>query len=377
MKMTIRELNSQIQVSVIEQRAEDKHRQREYKRKRLSQRVAGLIPLGTILAWIVAYGLSAPHTASLFIRITPAVFDSFNFAVFAPIVVEGFIAIVSALRAYGVQGYRGALYALMALSISVNVVGGLIALDNAPLSASVFEHGWIVISIFAGVVVSFLSLITGSIVVQFARGEINLEIMYSDSWRGLVRYNALYQALYDEAIKLGGTPSQAESVARNNARRLCNDVALDDNGMPYELQAQDDYTSAYSQAHVSQYGMTGATAHHATETTMTRHGTDGTSGTDGTMGFHQYMKTNHNEPLNTVVGENASHDKDTGTGLSQVWHKNQQAYAKAKSKRAWLVQRIRNDESLQGVTGDEVCYALFGTSEGYRRTVYRALKELE
>lgn len=221
-RITLKDLTGQLDINRLVEQAEERFYSQQSKRQRFSQRIAALIPLGTILAWAVAYALSAPHTAALFIRITPPVMDALNLAVFAPIVIEGFIAILSALRAYGVRGYGVMVWALMGLSMAVNVIGGLVHFSTLN-SANPIEQLWAIASIPAGIIVSFLSMVTGAIVVQFARGEISLELA-RDSFAGTQRYNAIYAVIYDAVIKLGGSPSQAENIATNNARRLSQDA---------------------------------------------------------------------------------------------------------------------------------------------------------
>lgn len=361
MKFSKRDLNEKLDISALAERAENKHRKAQYGRKRLSQRVSSLIPLLTIMAWVVAYGLSAPHTATLFMLITPDIAFGVNMAMLAPLVIEGFIAIISALRAYSKNDegdkpqYGAMLFWLMALSISINVIGGAVALEMylANQSSSSLEVLWVVASVPAGVIVSFLSMVTGSILVRFSKGEIQLEITFDETWAGLERFNALYHTIYDEVIKIGGTPAQAEALARDHAYRLSPDISLDDNKAPYVVDAR-----AYTVMPVTT--ATGVAMSHNVADVVPQE-----------LGFHRYLAVNHSDPLKPI--ETTNDRRDVSRNVADV-ASDVADYLTTPNKMEFIRGEVAR-RNLRGTSG-EIALALFGEDTStIRRAVQRALKD--
>lgn len=243
---TLGELYQELNHSQIVEDAEDKFRKRQVSKRRFSQRIINLIPIATIAAWFVAYILSAPHTAALFIRITPApIIAMFPLASLAPVVIEGFIFIVAALNhaskaKTGEAQYRLAVYGMFGLSVAVNIIGGLVSLyEYFVLSGTnnPFEVAWYVISFPAGILISYLSIVSGEILVKFATGEIDLEIDPSAAWRGKAKYYALIDAFYNAAITHGTTGARANRYAVSQAASYCRDeIKVLQNGSIVEIE---------------------------------------------------------------------------------------------------------------------------------------------
>lgn len=260
---TLGELYSELQHKSIAEKAEDNFRSEQVKRRRLSERIAHHMPHAIIIVWLATYSISAPHTASLFNKITPDIvfFGEFNLKWFAvnvsPLAVEGFIFILSAMRQYGRKGLGKILFPLLSLSILVNIVGGLVILDKEGITLSRFDiqSGWIITSIIAGILISLVSYIAGSLIIEFSTGIINMEIDSSKSWFGKVKYYALREAFYNAALKHGATPTRATRFAETMAAQYCEG----------EINVYEDGTiQAVAQAQVIQTNMVGAMAHSRT-----------------------------------------------------------------------------------------------------------------
>lgn len=358
--MKLKELQAGLDISDIVETAYNAHIKKERSRAKTSQRIASLLPLGTVIAWVVSYALSAPHTASLFMLITPSVLEGVNLATFSPIVIEGFIAIISALRAYGVQGYKALMYSLMGLSISVNVIGGYIAItsaDNLPNTSFL----WLLASIPAGIIISFLSMVTGSIIVQFARGEIDLELSRGEGWQGLTRYNAIFEAIYNQAVKLGASPSQAKSLATKNAQAFCTDIAIDEQGTPYPL------TDAVSQVAVASTSSNFAMA--SVDYDMTRHDATMTRQNSQNMGFSYMTLFDPSSPL-----ESSNFNRDNANDATIATYPDYNTLA---NKSGYILGVLRDDPGLLELSSKTICERVFGyVTPPMLRTVQRVIKDM-
>lgn len=248
---TLSELYAELQHKQIAEKAEDAFRAKEVAGRKFSQRLANLIPVFTVIVWFVAYSLSAPHTSTLFMRITPDInvqFFAFTLGLtwltgnVAPLAIEGTVALLSGLVEYGQKEWRWLLIAILALSIAVNVVGGLVTLDAyfASNNTTTLQTAWQAVSVFAGVIVSLVSYATGKIIVMFATDKIELEIETGKGWFGRTKYYALREAFYNAALKHGATPTRASKYAENMAAQYCDGevVVYEDGTVQAIAQAQ-------------------------------------------------------------------------------------------------------------------------------------------
>lgn len=232
---TLQELYSELQHKSIAESAEDAFRAKQVSRQRFSQKLMGTIPVLTTIAFIVAIILSAPHTSEFFIRVTPEiVISGFNVVGTAPLVIELFIFVISALNEQKKGKYNRALQAIFSFSIAINVIGCLASLQDyftAHGTSNFFELGFYAIAPFAGILVSYLGVVSGKILLEFATGENSLEIETGEGWHGKVKYYALKEAFYNAALKHGATPTRASSYAERMAEEYCEgQVYVDDNG---------------------------------------------------------------------------------------------------------------------------------------------------
>lgn len=244
---TLQELYSELQHKSIAESAEDAFRAKQVSKRRFSQRLMNAVPLLTILAFIVAYILSAPHTAAFFIRITPApIWFGFNIASSAPLVIELFIFVVSALNEQKKGEYSFALKLIFTFSILINVTGSYVSLQDYFIAANQsgtainpFEFTFYALAPFAGFLVSYLGVVSGKILLQFATGENGLEIESGEGWVGKVKYYALKEAFYNAALKHGATPARASTYAEKMAEEYCDgQIYIDDNGFVQAVSAQ-------------------------------------------------------------------------------------------------------------------------------------------
>lgn len=240
---TLSELYAELQHKQIAERAEDRFRGDQVKRRRLSERIAHYMPHAIVIVWLAAYALSAPHTAELFNRITPdVVWFDFNIKWFAvnvaPLAVEGFVFVLSAMRQYGRKKLTGLLVGLLGLSVLVNVVGGIVILQSEGITMDSLmklqfdiNGAWILTSVFAGVLISLVSYVAGTLIVEFSTGVISMEIDSSKSWFGRTKYYALREAFYNAALKHGATPTRASKYAETMAAQYCDgEVAVYEDG---------------------------------------------------------------------------------------------------------------------------------------------------
>lgn len=240
---TLQELYSELQHKSIAESAEDAFRAKQVSKRRFSQRLMNAVPLLTILAFIVAYILSAPHTAAFFIRVTPApVWFGFNIASSAPLVIELFIFVVSALNEQKKGDYKWALRSIFLFSIAINVTGSFVSLQdyfNLHGTSNFFELSFYALAPFAGILVSYLGVVSGKILLQFATGENGLEIESGEGWIGKVKYYALKEAFYNAALKHGATPARAGTYAERMAEQYCEgQVVVDEHGFVHAVSAQ-------------------------------------------------------------------------------------------------------------------------------------------
>jgi hypothetical protein len=240
---TLQELYSELQHKSIAESAEDAFRAKQVSKRRFSQRLMNAVPLLTVLAFIVAVILSAPHTADFFIRVTPApVWFGVNIAASAPIVFELFTFVVAALNEQKKGEYKRALNSIFLFSIAINVMGSLVSLQNYFTehgTSNFFELSFYILAPFSGILVSYLGVVSGKILLQFATGENGLEIESGEGWLGKVKYYALKEAFYNAALKHGATPARSSNYAERMAEQYCEgQVFVDDNGMVHAVSAQ-------------------------------------------------------------------------------------------------------------------------------------------
>jgi len=237
---TLQELYSELQHKTIAESAEDAFRAKQVSKRRFSQRLMNAVPALTILAFIVAYILSAPHTAAFFIRVTPApVWFGINIASSAPLVIELFIFVVSALNEQKKGDYKWALRSIFLFSIAINVTGSFVSLQdyfNLHGTSNFFELSFYALAPFAGILVSYLGVVSGKILLQFATGENGLEIESGEGWLGKVKYYALKEAFYNAALKHGATPARASTYAERMAEQYCEgQIIVDNDGQVYAV----------------------------------------------------------------------------------------------------------------------------------------------
>lgn len=225
---TLGELYAELQHKSIAEKSESNFRNEQIKRRRLSERVAHYMPHAILIVWIAAYTLSAPHTASLFDKITPdIIWFKVNIKWFAvnvaPLAVEGFVFVLSAMRQYGRKKLGRLLFPLLSLSILVNIVGGIVILDSEGITINEFtiQSGWLLTSIIAGILISLVSYISGTLIVEFSTGAISMEIDSSKSWYGKVKFYALRESFYNAALRHGATPTRASKYAETMAAQYC------------------------------------------------------------------------------------------------------------------------------------------------------------
>lgn len=237
---TLQELYSELQHKSIAESAEDAFRAKQVSRRRFSQRLMNAVPFLTVAAFIVAYILSAPHTAAFFIRVTPApTLWGFNIASTAPLVIELFIFVVSALNEQKKGNYKWSLRAIFWFSIAINVTGSFVSLQDyfdIHGTSNLFELSFYGLAPFAGILVSYLGVVSGKILLQFATGENGLEIESGEGWLGKVKYYALKEAFYNAALKHGATPTRASTYAEKMAEEYCDgQVYVDENGLVHAV----------------------------------------------------------------------------------------------------------------------------------------------
>lgn len=239
---TLQDLYSELQHKSIAESAEDAFRAKQVSKRRFSQRLMNTVPALTILAFAVAYILSAPHTAAFFIRVTPApIWFGFNIASSAPLVIELFLFVVSALNEQKKGDYRWALRSIFLFSIAINVTGSFVSLQdyfNLHGTSNIFELSFYALAPFAGILVSYLGVVSGKILLQFATGENGLEIESGAGWLGKVKYYALKEAFYNAALKHGATPTRASSYSERMAEEYCEgQIRVDDNGNVFAVSS--------------------------------------------------------------------------------------------------------------------------------------------
>jgi len=192
---TLQDLYSELQHKSIAESAEDAFRAKQVSKRRFSQRLMNAVPLLTILAFLVTIILSAPHTAAFFIIITPApIWFGVNIAASAPVVMEIFLFVIAALNEQKKGEYTGALRAIFWFSIAINVTGSFVSLQDyfdVYGTSNLFELSFYALAPFAGILVSYLGMVSGKILLQFATGENGLEIESGEGWLGKVKYYAL------------------------------------------------------------------------------------------------------------------------------------------------------------------------------------------
>lgn len=237
---TLQELYAELQHKSIAEGAEDTFRAKQVSKRRFSQRLMNAVPLLTILAFFVTIILSAPHTAAFFVVITPApLFFGVNIAASAPVVMEIFLFVVSALNEQKKGDYAWALRVIFLFSIAINITGSFVSLQNyfnAHGTSNIFELSFYALAPFAGVLVPYLGMVSGKILLQFATGENGLEIESGEGWHGKVKYYALKEAFYNAALKHGATPTRASSYAEKMAAEYCDgQIVVDDNGQVHAV----------------------------------------------------------------------------------------------------------------------------------------------
>ena len=230
-QITLKDLRREIVASEVADKAEADYRTRQVKRMSYSKRLTASVPFVWSFVWLSAILLSSPHTVALFDLISQDL--SFGFAgrrfdipvLLAPLAIEIAIAVLASMREYGVKrrDFFALTIALMIVSIGVNVVGGankLLTLESGEYAHEVIMYAWLALSMIAGVSVSFVSFYAGTILMQFAKGEIKLETSFDD-WYGLIKYDAIRVALYETATARGAGTVTADKYARNTAFMLC------------------------------------------------------------------------------------------------------------------------------------------------------------
>lgn len=237
---TLQELYAELQHKSIAEGAEDAFRAKQVSKRRFSQRLMNAVPLLTIMAFIVTIILSAPHSAALFVILTPIpTFWGINIASSAPIVLEIFLFVVSALNEQKKGDYVWTLRAIFVFSIAVNITGSFVSLQNyfnVHGTSNAFELSFYALAPFAGLLVSYLGMVSGKILLQFATGENDLEIESGEGWHGKVKYYALKEAFYNAALKHGSTPTRASSYAEKMAAEYCDgQVFVDDSGQVHAV----------------------------------------------------------------------------------------------------------------------------------------------
>ncbi len=256
---TLSELYAELQHKTIAEKAEDTFRSKEINSRKFSQKLANMIPVFTVIVWFVAYSLSAPHTSTLFMRITPDInVQVFSFVLgltwltgnIAPLAIEGTVALLSGLVEYGQKEWRWLLISILTLSIAVNVVGGLVTLEEyfATADTNSLSTAWQAVSVFAGVIVSLVSYATGKIIVMFATDKIELEIETGKGWFGRAKFYALQEAFYNAALKHGATPTRASKYAQQMASQYCEgEVSVYEDGTVQAIAQPSQVTQADTQ----------------------------------------------------------------------------------------------------------------------------------
>lgn len=201
------ELHNRINADEIAELAEDKFHKDNIKRSRLSTKIAHHMPKAAIIVMGAAVIVSAPFTVTFFSLVfSPILIWSIDFkAAFiniTPIVIEGVIILLSAVRAYGNGNWMQTLLLILLLTFStlVNVLGAISALQIRGIDTWL-DYAYVGTAVLAGILVSSVGYIVGEIVIKMATGKITMEIDPSELWTGIVRDEALRRAFENEASK--------------------------------------------------------------------------------------------------------------------------------------------------------------------------------
>lgn len=369
-RITSKDLRREIIASDVANKAEDAYRQRQVKRQSYAESLTAFVPILWSFVWIASLALSAPHTIALFDLISQDL--SFIMlgvrldvpVLLAPLAVEVAIGVLAAMREYGIKrgDFLALIIALMVVSIGVNIIGGANTLLNAPLdgfAADWIRISWLVLSFIAGVSISFVSFYAGTILMQFAKGEIKLEANFDD-WYGINKYDAIRIALYEAALALGAGSATADKYARETAYRFCKrELILSEDGKIKNAPR-------VNQEPVNAVGSASA---HAPTTAATASATVATAPTTAAtsesreFGFAGMV---YSDLSRTVSGKEDSHDKAavaTACDMSSV--------------AAIKTYIVAHRDSLPAFTSAaELCEHLSGNRKKLRN-VQRAIKQLK
>lgn len=227
--ISVKVLAERLNIQDIEAQARDEWLKQQRGRRRLEQRLIQIMPGGLVLMVAVFYGLSAPHTAHLLSLITP----NFVGQYFAPIGFELGVLIVSALRELGWKNSLTVviLWALLLLSILINIAGGFIAVVSSGVQADISAETFsallgrfgtlsaatqvvLLLVIPIGSIIPIMSKLAGEAVVKLALGKVRLERQSDEERWAMEGGRVMYSALLQAALKIGAGVKTAGNWAQ-------------------------------------------------------------------------------------------------------------------------------------------------------------------
>jgi hypothetical protein len=224
-KLTYVELFNTVDIGRVEHDVREEWESTQHRKRRLEQRFVAMIPALLAVMFLVFYGLSAPHTASLIEMITP------GWGWIAPVGLELGILIVAALMEVGWRNWLtfGILWMIVGMSIIINIAGGFVSvislsgndISKATISELTLQFSTlpatfqlVLLLVFpVGIIIPIMTKFTGEGIIKLALNKLELTTTdVEELWRGACS-RVLYQGLYAAAVKKGAGSVMASKWA--------------------------------------------------------------------------------------------------------------------------------------------------------------------
>lgn len=380
-KVTYSVLNTEIDILATADEARQNWQRKKARSLSLEQWVVRLIPVGIVIMFVVFYLLSAPHTVGILNRITP------GWGWVSPIGLEIGVIVVAALREAGWRNTLTAfiLISLLAVSILINVAGGVIAVIQGgilPGAEGLLQDGErisqfnmpdllerygslpaivqiaFVLAIILGVLIPIMGNFTGESVVKLAMGTIKLERTSIEELWAQERLVAVRTALYAKALDVGAGQITAGKWATKTANQLFPDDMFqpdgDENDAVSYQPAPTSGTYAGAHAKHQDFGFAGYARDRQDRGTGQDRGQDALL-----LSFPR------------ASGEPQRADIDNKDSPGQGDSPGQVKMTRAMVKR-WLVA---NPDRWREMSNHDISTEIIGTDSGYK-TVQRTLRDL-
>lgn len=227
------ELYAAIDAVKIAEKAADAWETKQANKKPLSQRVAPVVPVITIGAFLAALLINWIFTVQFMTLLIAADGELYTLIRWlSPLAIEGFLAVVAWLQSvqimrHGIDSKQAKdlgryKWSFFAFSVLTTVIGGL--QNAASLDWVLSLEGLVNIAsdltvIYGGILFSVASMVASEILNMIASGNLDYDVSVKEL-SGMQLYSVVYQALLAEAHK-HTSKRAAEKYAKNRAAELC------------------------------------------------------------------------------------------------------------------------------------------------------------